>query len=72
MGEIFNYLPYFYMFKLKDAIHINKESLLLQSDFGEEIKNQELFRKKNKNFDKIIVPEIYQYDDVCFNNVIIM
>jgi predicted unusual protein kinase regulating ubiquinone biosynthesis (AarF/ABC1/UbiB family) len=72
LGEIFEYLPFFYMFRLKEAIHINKNALLQQVDFKKEIENQEYFKNKNKEFDSIVVPEIYYYDDICFRDIIIM
>lgn len=72
LGEIFEFLPFFYMFKLKEAIQINKHALLQQTNFREEIRNQQYFKNQNKDCSMIIVPEIYEFSSFCFENIIIM
>jgi len=70
--NIITYIPYLNNLNLNKLFLDNKESLLNQINFVNEVKNIKLFKEKNKNLNDYIIPDVYE-DITCeHNNIIVM
>lgn len=70
--NIITYIPYLNNLNLNKLFLDNKESLLNQIDFANEVKNIKLFKEKNKNLDDYIIPDVYEDITNEHNNIIVM
>lgn len=70
--KILNFIPKIKYLNILDIIEQSKDTILLQTDFTNEIKNIRLFKNKNKNIDYIVVPEPYEIFTNYNKNIIVM
>lgn len=70
--NIIKYIPYLNNLNLNKQFLDNKESLLNQIDFINEVKNIKLFKEKNKNLEEYIIPAVYEEITKEYNNIIVM
>ena len=70
--NIIKYIPYLNNLNLNKLFLDNKESLLNQIDFVNEVKNIKLFKEKNKNLEEYIIPHVYEEITNEYNNIIVM
>jgi predicted unusual protein kinase regulating ubiquinone biosynthesis (AarF/ABC1/UbiB family) len=70
--NIIKYIPYLNNFNANKLFLDNKESLLNQIDFINEVKNIKLFKEKNKNLEEYIIPHVYEEITNNYNNIIVM
>lgn len=70
--SIIKYIPYFNNLNFNKLFLDNKESLLNQINFINEVKNIKLFKEKNKNLEEYIIPYVYEEITNEYNNIIVM
>ena len=70
--KILQWIPYLNHINFNKLFQDNKELLLNQIDFLEEVNNIEIFKSKNENIKEFIIPKVYKEITDKFNNVIVM
>lgn len=70
--NIIKYIPYLNNLNFNKLFLDNKESLLNQINFVNEVKNIKLFKEKNKNLEEYIIPYVYEEITNDYNNIIVM
>ena len=70
--NIIKYIPYLNNLNANKLFLDNKESLLNQIDFINEVKNIKVFKEKNKNLQEYIIPDVYEAITNEYNNIIVM
>ena len=70
--QLCKYIPYINNFRLHDIIRLNKQSIINQSDFKNEVLNMKQYKKNFEGFDDIIIPNCYEYITNEFPIFIIM
>ena len=70
--DIIKYLPYIKKLNLDISFNENKNNLLLQTDFKNEIKNMHKMIENFKNIDYIIVPTPFEKYTETNDNIIVM
>lgn len=71
IGYIISFIPSFSTLQIYDIMQNNKENLISQIDFKQEVINIKEFSQKNKN-KNIVIPYVYEEITNIFNNVILM
>jgi tRNA A-37 threonylcarbamoyl transferase component Bud32 len=72
IGYIFSYFQSSQSLQIYEIIKNNKDNLLTQLDFKQEVNNILEFSEKNKNNEKINIPYVYSYITDKFNDIIVM
>tara|TARA_E500000178_G_scaffold282639_1_gene283295 strand:+ start:1868 stop:3256 length:1389 start_codon:yes stop_codon:yes gene_type:complete len=70
--KILQWIPYLNHVNFNKLFLDNKELLLNQIDFIEEVNNIEIFKSKNENIKEFIIPKVYKEITDKFNDVIVM
>lgn len=65
-------LPYLKYFYFNDIFEENKQSLINQLDFHNEIKNIKIFQNDNKYYDKVLIPNVYDIFTTHNKNILVM